>query len=61
MRAIHAVLAIARIEDERNNKPFLLIEVYLTTDGMRTRVCNGRWGTLEEAKEEKKRREGFAQ
>jgi hypothetical protein len=31
------------------NKPFFILETYLTLDGPRTRMCNGRWGTQEQA------------
>lgn len=30
-------------------KPFFILETNLTIDGPRTRVCNGRWATQEEA------------
>lgn len=30
-------------------KPWFVIETNLTSDGPRTRICDGRWGTKEEA------------
>jgi hypothetical protein len=34
-------------------RPFRLIEVYMTCDGPRTRVCSGTWKTREEAETER--------
>lgn len=31
------------------NKPFFIMETYLTLDGPRTRICSGRWDTQEQA------------
>lgn len=31
------------------DKPFFLMETYLTLDGPRTRMCDGRWHTQEAA------------
>lgn len=31
------------------NKPFFILETYLSLDGPRTRMCNGRWDTLAQA------------
>lgn len=30
-------------------KPWFLVETYFTSEGMRTRVCSGRWATMAEA------------
>lgn len=34
-------------------KPYMLVETFLSCEGMRTRVCAGRWGSLEEAQAER--------
>lgn len=38
-------------------KRFFILETTVTSDGPRTRVCDGRWGTQDEAEAELKVRE----
>jgi hypothetical protein len=53
-----AVLVDGPEDDSAMNKlPWFLLETTFTTDGLRTRICNGRWGSREEALAELKRRE----
>jgi hypothetical protein len=35
------------------SRPFRLVEVYMTSDGLRTRVCSGNWKTQAEAETER--------
>lgn len=30
-------------------EPWFMVETYYTSDGPRTRICNGRWATLQQA------------
>lgn len=36
--------------DPEPSKPWFIIETYITSEGVRTRVCSGRWKTESEAK-----------
>lgn len=39
------------------NRPYRLVETYISTDGPRTRVCSGSWETQEEVEKELEKRE----
>lgn len=51
------ILQLAKLVGGPVFKPWLLIETYLTSEGMRTRVCSGRWGSEEEARAEMVKRQ----
>lgn len=50
-------LQIAQIITPNEKNKWFLLETTVTTDGFRTRVCDGRWDTLRKVQEEKTRRE----
>lgn len=37
-------------EDEDLSRPWFIVETVLTSDGMRSRICSGRWYTEEAAR-----------
>jgi hypothetical protein len=43
------VIQIAEMISPYSAKPFFLVETNITSDGPRSRVCDGRWATQEEA------------
>jgi hypothetical protein len=42
-------LEVAQLVSIWSSKPFFLVETNITSDGPRTRVCDGRWATQDEA------------
>lgn len=44
-----ARFAIFRQEFPHHSRPYRLVEVYATSDGPRTRICDGLFATREEA------------
>jgi len=53
-------LMIVRCEDGPSDVGiYFMIETYLTSEGLRTRVCSGRWKTLEAAQEELRKRQAL--
>lgn len=54
MKSIFQVACLIAAPDEREmHTPWVVIETYWTSDGPRTRFCNGRWNTQEEAEAER--------
>ena len=49
-------LSIWQQTEPKTSKPFKLIELIDTSDGLRSRICDGQWSTLEEAQAEIKNR-----
>lgn len=49
-------IEIVQVLDPPSNRPFMLVETYQTSDGLRTRVCGNRWRSLIEAMAEQKER-----
>lgn len=45
-------LAIIKIISEETSHPYKLIETYTTSDGLRSRLCDGTWATEAEAQRE---------
>lgn len=45
-------LAIIKIVSSETSHPWKLIETYDTSDGLRSRLCDGCWATEAEAKKE---------
>lgn len=41
---------VKQVHPENNSHPFFVIETMFTVDGMRSRICDGHWSTLEEAR-----------
>lgn len=41
-----------QIQPPGSAKPFFIVETVFTSDGPRSRVCDGRWATLEEVSKE---------
>lgn len=50
-------LQIMKQEYPPSGKPYRLIEIYMTSDGWRTRICDGTFVTFEEAKAEYDRKQ----
>lgn len=50
-------LQIVKQEYPYNNHPYRLLEVYITSDGYRSRICDGTFRTYEEAKAEYDRKQ----
>jgi len=48
-RAMAAIIQVMKIVSHDVPKPYRLVETYLTSEGMRTRVCSGCYGTMGEA------------
>ena len=42
---------IAKMVDKDVPKPFFIIESYYTLDGVRSRICNGRFSSIKEAED----------
>lgn len=42
---------IAKLERSGIHKPYFIIERYATSDGVKTRVCEGFWDSYREAKQ----------
>lgn len=43
------IIQVMKIVSHDVPKPYLLVETYLTSEGMRTRVCSGCFATMGEA------------
>lgn len=43
-------LQIVKQEYPQTKEPYRMLEVYITSDGYRSRICDGRWPTFEAAK-----------
>lgn len=50
------MFSLIQIMHPRSRRPFRIIETYQTSDGPRTRVCDGHWPTYNEAWEELEKR-----
>lgn len=53
---MRSIIQIAQQMFPRTPHPFFITETVLTTDGPRTRICDGRYKTYEEADAELKKK-----
>jgi hypothetical protein len=49
-------IAIFEQLEPRVSMPFRLVETMITTDGYRSRICNGAWASRDEAEADRQRR-----
>lgn len=52
-----SIFSIFRQDHPFSAKPYVIIETIVTSDGVRSRICNGRWANYDEAWEEKQKKE----
>lgn len=46
---IRPILNIAFLQSPADPKPWFIVEHYLTSEGVRSRICSGRFATKEDA------------